>query len=399
MNIQLVNHGFALSTNHTVTAATFTPSTGVMKLTINGHGFQEGDRVKLADGSLRFTCAKDGNASNHDYPRASDFASNRWLPIFNVSTNFFEVNVGNMFGPAPISHTTTHAFVSAVANGLTKANSAVKLVENALTFTCAKDSGASEHSYPRRTDPSFDEWLPLSNVLADSFDVYIGKSSDLSSPTFVSGVNGGLHSQSGVISLNVGISTDTTTHNYVAATKLTPTNAAYNPTTGVMTITVNDHNMANGEQVMIDDGAIKLSCAFGGASGSAAQKDYPRSSDPASGRWLSVSNVSTNTFDVQVLDVVPSTNTDTHSFVSAVSNSITRGILRTGGNHTHTFANARKNAVIAGGIYRHEFVSPGAYTVSDAAYNPTTGVMTLTIPNHGFESGDHIKMDLSLIHI
>ena len=71
-----------------------------------------------------------------------------------------------------------------------------------------------------------------------------------------------MHSQSGVISLNVGISTDTTAHNYVAATKLTPTNAAYNPTTGVMTITVNDHNMANGEQVMIDDGAIKLSCAF-----------------------------------------------------------------------------------------------------------------------------------------
>ena len=93
------------------------------------------------------------------------------------------------------------------------------------------------------------------------------------------------------------------------------------------------------------------------------------------------------------MDVVPSTNTDTHSFVSAVSNSITRGILRTGGNHSHTFAKARKNAVIAGGIYRHEFVSPSAYTVTDGAYNPTTGVMTLTIPNHGFESGDHIKMD------
>ena len=150
----------------------------------------------------------------------------------------------------------------------------------------------------------------------------VGKSSDTSAHTFKSAVASGLKRQTGIVTVNVGISSDTTTHNFVANTKMTPTNAAYNPTTGVMTITVPGHGMANGEQVLIDDSAIKLSCAFGGASGTAAQKDYPRATDPASGKWLTISNVATDTFEVQVLESTPSTNTDAHSFVSAVANSL-----------------------------------------------------------------------------
>ena len=37
-------------------------------------------------------------------------------------------------------------------------------------------------------------------------------------------------------------------------------------------------------------------------------------------------NVTTDTFDVQVLDKVPSTNVDTHTFVSAVNNCIRKQI-------------------------------------------------------------------------
>ncbi|BCU98584.1 MAG: hypothetical protein CM15mV22_2160 [Eurybiavirus sp.] len=44
------------------------------------------------------------------------------------------------------------------------------------------------------------------------------------------------------------------------------------------------------------------------------RKQYPRATDYPYDRWLKVSNVTTNTFDVTVLDVIPSTNTDTHLF-------------------------------------------------------------------------------------
>merc|ERR1712225_172079 len=110
--------------------------------------------VKIADNSLVFTCAEDGNSSNHSYPRPSDFASGRFFPILRTSANDFSMTVGSAFGDQPISNNTTHVWVSAVANGLIKANDKVRLDENAVTFTCAKDDDATNHSYPRRTDPS-----------------------------------------------------------------------------------------------------------------------------------------------------------------------------------------------------------------------------------------------------
>ena len=37
---------------------------------------------------------------------------------------------------------------------------------------------------------------------------------------------------------------------------------------------------------------------------------------------MKVFNVTASTFDVQVLDTIPSTNTDAHTFVSAIANGI-----------------------------------------------------------------------------
>ena len=65
---------------------------------------------------------------------------------------------------------------------------------------------------------------------------------------------------------------------------------------------------------------------LGGATGAAAEKSYPRSTDYASDRWLQVFDVTTNTFTVQVLDTIPSTNVDPHTFVSAVSNGIKKAV-------------------------------------------------------------------------
>ena len=50
--------------------------------------------------------------------------------------------------------------------------------------------------------------------------------------------------------------------------------------------------------------------------------DYPRATDPI-GQWVKIYNVTTNTFDIQVLNSVPSTTSTAHTFISAVANSIT----------------------------------------------------------------------------
>ena len=70
---------------------------------------------------------------------------------------------------------------------------------------------------------------------------------------------------------------------------------------------------------------------------------YPRSTDPVSGQFLPITYIDGNTFSVQVLRNIPSTNTTTHAFVSANSNSVTRGVVRTGGVYNHNFVSATSN--------------------------------------------------------
>ena len=115
-------------------------------------------------------------------------------------------------------------------------------------------------------------------------------------------------------------------HGLLAPTTHTASTATYDPNTGLMVVTINNHGFVNGDQVKFADSSITFSCGFGGATGAAAEKAYPRSTDYASDRWLQVFDVTANTFTVQILDTIPSTNVDPHTFVSAVSNGIKKAV-------------------------------------------------------------------------
>lgn len=106
--------GVEEKTYYTPSTASYVPTTGKLTLTVNSHGFNVGEEISLAENSLTFTCAKDGNATNHSYPRTSDPAGNNTrLKITYVDTNTFTVNVGTS------SDTSTHYFVSASTNAIT----------------------------------------------------------------------------------------------------------------------------------------------------------------------------------------------------------------------------------------------------------------------------------------
>ena len=106
---------------HDVSAATFTPATGVLELTIGAHNYQISDKIYIATDSLTFTCALDSNATQHTYPRAtgssspggSDPAYNAQVTIQAISATTITVNVGVS------SNTSTHTFVGATANCIT----------------------------------------------------------------------------------------------------------------------------------------------------------------------------------------------------------------------------------------------------------------------------------------
>ena len=138
-----------------------------------------------------------------------------------------------------------------------KAGTGIKIADESLTFTCDLDGNTVQKTYPR---------IGYNPISAD--------------------VTGG-----------------------------SVQNVVYNPTTGVMTITVNNHTLQNGNKILIINESLTFTCDLDGNN---TTHTYPRADDPAGGgTMLTVSNVTTNTFDVQVLDFPPSSNTSNHTFVSS----------------------------------------------------------------------------------
>ena len=340
------SHGFHARTQHTPSTASYDPFTGKLTITIVGHGFSNGDSIRIADNALTFTCAKDSNATNHSYPRSTDPASGKDLVISDKTNDTFIVTIGVS------SDKSTHSFVSAGTNGITHVGTRVKLNDSSITFTCAKDSNATNHAYPRATDDASGEWLEITAKDTNTFTINIGQSPDTSAHTFVSAVANGLKAQTGTIQLNVGTSpavsftpsaavyNQTTgdmtltigTHSLVAQTQFTPAaGTTYDPSTGIMSIRHVSHGLVIGDMVKIDDGAVSFTCLEDSNNTTHA---YPRPSDYASGTALEVLAVTADTFDVQVLATVPSTNITAHTFASAVANSITKAgqSIRLGAN-------------------------------------------------------------------
>jgi len=226
-----------------------------------------------------------------------------------------------------------------------------------LAFTCGLDNGATTHFYPRGEDPTYN--------------------------TSVAIVGDG--------------------------TKSTVTNASYNPTTGVMTLTVPSHGLSNGDKVKLELNSLTFTCA---KDDHATGHSYPRATDPIAGQWVAISNKTTNTFRIQVLSSTPSTNTSAHTFVGATTNGITLndgkitidvGFGSPNDQYAHTFVSATAGAVKSGGNYQHQFVeavsgcisitgSTNTLTPIAADYNPAAGIITFTSTAHGLTTSDTVRI-------
>ena len=114
----------------------------------------------------------------------------------------------------------------------------------------------------------------------------------------------------------------------------TPSFASYSTSTGDLTLTVGLHNLNVNDFINIATESITFSCNYNGATGSAAQKQYPRAAganttsgaDYAYDQKLRISSITSTTITVNV-NSSPGTaisNGNAHTFVSANPNSITK---------------------------------------------------------------------------
>ena len=466
-----------------ITGTTYDPATGDMVIKIVGHGLSNGDSVKLKEESITFSCGfggATGSAAQKSYPRKTDPAYDRYMYISDVTPDTFKVNV--LFGITP-TNTDAHTFVGASPDcvqslnyvgvttsifqdherslplvGVSSARSfqvnvginsiphiylkggEVWRYENELTY----GSGYREPVSIAVTDIAYDHKFVKSD--ADSITAYTGgfmgqtltptaidytsHSGDLLMTLGEHGIAGpvDITVQDAQYDARVGILTAT------AGTHFDVSGATYDPTTCIMVLTIGTHSLDTNDKVKIKPNSLTFSCGFGGATGTAAQKSYPRASgsgnpssgpDPAYDNFLNITAVDTvaGTISVKVLDTTPSSNTDVHTFVSALpeavfiprvftnneqvrfaDNSITFKCGMDNNATTHSYPRSTdpvsgKWLIVSNVTPTHFEVNVGTspivgYTpTTGTTYDPFTGLMVLEIGTHTLKQGQSVRLD------
>ena len=179
-----------LGGNHTFVSAT---SGGLKKAR---------DTVGINTGSIVFTCARDDHATEHAYPRSYDpIGGNVSVGIGSTSATTLTINVGVStivnYGIATAAYTPTTGIMTVFSNihGLNGAyddktiqfatydaisgimtvttnephgmitGNRVNFKRDSIRFRCMMDQRKSIKSYPRRKDPSDQQWLSVTTFL------------------------------------------------------------------------------------------------------------------------------------------------------------------------------------------------------------------------------------------
>jgi len=321
----------------TPTNATYNPATGDFVMTVGTHSLSIGEGIVITTGSIAFTCDMDNNQSVKSYPRFGiDPYAGRSMVITNTTPTTLTVSVGasaanKYFTPSAANYNalTGDMSVTVGQHGLGVGRSVI-LATGSIAFTCDQDGNTTTHSYPRvGSDP------------------YVGKSIEIKSVGF---------------------------------TQHTVTNAPYNAETGDVTLTIASHGFSNGDYIKLSDNSLTYNCVL---DDNVVSKSYPRAGyDYPSGRWLSISGVTTNTFNI---NIGASSYTNSHTFVTASINGVQRqngiftinvGDAGSASGSIHTFVSASSNAVKYLPQSVHTFVSASAGAIKHLPQATHTFVRT-----------------------
>ena len=177
-----------------VDGTTYNPATGLMTLAFaSAHGLAVGEEISFAPNSLTFTCAKDDYGSNHTYPRVSDPAYGEKRKVVAKTDKTITVNVG--INPDGVYD---HKFISSSNNSISwahniKTGQTITIDQGSLIWTCAMDSHATDHPYPRTTDPYYNANIQITNVSGNIITMNIGISSNTSAHLFKSASAGAVN--------------------------------------------------------------------------------------------------------------------------------------------------------------------------------------------------------------
>ena len=453
-----------------ISTASYNSATGRLDIvTSSSNNFELGiiDQIKLV--GLEFTCASaHAGVTTTIFPEAAIGAGNtdKSYTILNTSPTLYthtfvsatSTAVNGSLQPTAATYDSlsgdlvlTFASAHGISNG---AN--ITIANNSIIFTCSRDEHATQHSYPRSTDPASGTGLTVSNATAKTLTVNVGSSNNglrrfttnvgtstiphtyvgggsvvtyYANATYGSGYRGSV--SIGVtdypfthkfISAGVGSITDNTTATHTAS------DATYDGGTGELVLTIPSHGLTDSNTVQIDNNSLVFACSKDNYS---SHHSYPRTTDPVSGISTAISSFTTNTFTINVGASIgvdgnitatvgaggtlaftitgPGTNyanpqlvIPEPSYAALDVTGVSRlGVGATTDTGTGLLLNCKVEPIALG--VDHKFVSAGTgsitatgigtTTATDATYDPLTGSLVLTIVGHGLDTDNTIGID------
>ena len=288
-------------------------------------------------------------------------------------------------------HTVTDASYEPITGILTlkvpnhgfTAGEKIQVAQDSLTFTCSMDDNFSKHTYPRATDPALNVWKSISQVTTDTFQINVGTTP----PVTFTPTNAVYTPATGLMEVTIG------NHTLGAPTSHTVTGATLENSTGIMTVTINDHGFQEGDKINVAVGSITMSCDYGGS----GNESYPKAGQYADGKWLTIWDVTQNTFKFDCTGGVALSVDNAHTFVSSTS----LGLKHVKENIQLTNGAITFKCAADGNSTEHSYprVAVDSHTATNGTtYDPATGIMKITTTAaHGMRNGDWVKLAESSI--
>ena len=387
----LANNG----SKFTPTNATYDPTTGEFVITIEGHGLTVGRTVTFADNSFTFTCDTDGNKVQISHPRPSDPSYRSSVPIIATTLDTITVNTGTT------GYKGVHTFVEATRNAvsvvgeeitfsndasipLDQRNARIQLQNNKSFIQDTMMDWADDNFFmydsikcQRDTNeyimPAIQrDMLTGSNFMAiQSGKAYRGKTSEFLLDEQLPQTLGAFEhlkiETADILTDAASIKRSNDSFDefmgimQTEGKAYTPTDASYDPVSGIFSVTIQDHSFEVGDEVLLAKEGITFSCA-NTATGEEIFISHPRVTD---GPYRTPQTITAKT--------------DT---------TITMNVGNAGGyTGVHTFARAKAGSV------QEVAVLNGTFTPSTATYDPATGITEITIGAHEFVIGDKIIIE------
>ena len=374
----------------TPTDVTYNTATGDFVMTIADHGLEVGRYILLSAEAFTFTCDTDGNQLELKHPRKSDPAFKSALPITSKTASTITVNVGST------GYSGTHTLKDVADN-------AVIVLGSEITFSDDANIPADKRNARKQlqTNKTFiqdymmtwadNEWFFYdSKKCQRDMESYIVPAvlRDMQTGTNFNSIQSGIAYRQGIakaavtdqLTETIGAidflkqETANTATDAIAIQRIddgfneiiniaenqskryTPTDATYDPLTGIMEITIGSHDFQLGDTIVIEKESITFECGS-----PAVEISHPRETDPAFNTALTITSKTATTITVNAGDA-------------------------NGYTGAHTFVSATTNAIREADIY------DGKFTPSDVDYNGISGDMTLTIGQHNLPVGKWITI-------